>query len=219
MTGHQVQKLAFGIGGGHHLHVGRHSAQSLRQLLMLHMLEHGNQQAVRASLFLQIPLNQGCVTAPLILHPDGLVILPLRGKRDHDLRALQGREDAGLVFLSGFQRLFREEHLVAAPCKLPVIIRRHTAVCRPLLPFLGSLVADEDVHRCLLAGDGKALYLNAVNQFALPDIEIPIQGVPGQVYGFLGIQVFAEFLQGQAVQGRKLLSCGRIRHILDSVFA
>ena len=170
-------------------------------------------------LFLQIPLNQGRITAPFILHPDSLVILPLRGKRNHDLRALQGRENTGLIFLSGLQRLLRKKHLIAAPCKLPVIIRRHAAVSRPFFALLRALIADKDVHWCLLAGDGQASHLNAVDQLTLLYVKIPIQRIPGQIDGFLYIQVFAEFLHGQAVQSRKLLSGRRICHILDTIFA
>ena len=94
-------------------------------------------------------------TRPFVLYPNCVVILKIRTEGQHDLGAVQGGKDVGLIFRPQlvFQADPGEKDPITFCCQRVVYVLGQHAVDRPLPVFISLLVTDEDVIGLLLAGN------------------------------------------------------------------
>ena len=164
--------------------------------------------------------NQRKITAPFVLDPDGVVILVIRADGEHDLRAVERREDIRLIFLTEFilQRNARKKHAVALFGQRVIDILRQNAVKRSASVFVGFLVADKDVVRLLFAGDLDNPLAQLLDLLRLVAVDLARHSV-GVFARLIEVVILHHAVKRRAMAGRNFFARLGIVHILDAVFA
>ena len=190
-------------------------AQLFRKIIGIHIPVAGNQQP------LPVGFHQRQIPAPFVLHPDCAEVFRLCTDHQHDLRAVQRREDIGFVLPA--QLILQgdpgEEHLIACVDQLIIDLLGQRAVLRPAAAFIRLLVADEDVIRFFLRGNRQDPFLDLRDPFRFLLVQIPGIGIRGIAQGCLIILIRKDggYLNPMA-RGNPFMAY-RILHILNAVFA
>ena len=164
--------------------------------------------------------NQRKITAPLVLDPDGVVILVIRADGEHDLRAVERREDIRLVFLTEFilQRNARKKHAVALFGQRVIDILRQNAVKRAASVFVGFLVADKNVVGLLFAGDLDNPLAQLLDLLRLVAVNLTRHSV-GVFARLIEVVILHHAVKRRAMAGRDFFARLGVIHILDAIFA
>ena len=164
--------------------------------------------------------NQRKITAPFVLDPDGVVIFVIRADGEHDLRAVERREDIWLIFLTEFilQRNACKKYAVALFGQRVIDILCQNAVKRAASVFVGFLVADKDVVRLLFAGDLDNPLAQLLDLLRLVAVDLTRHSV-GVFARLIKVVILHHAVKRRAMAGRDFFARLGVIHILDAIFA
>ena len=164
--------------------------------------------------------NQRKITAPFVLDPDGVVIFVIRADGEHDLRAVERREDIWLIFLTEFilQRNACKKYAVALFGQRVIDILCQNAVKRAASVFVGFLVADKNVVGLLFAGDLDNPLAQLLDLLRLVAVNLARHSV-GVFARLIEVVILHHAVKRRAMAGRDFFARRRIIHILDAIFA
>ena len=160
------------------------------------------------------------VPAPLVLDPDGVVILVVRTHRQHDFGGIQGGEDIGLVFLPQLilQGNPGEEDPVALFRHSVVNVLGQDAVQGTVAFLVGFFIADENIVGLLLGGNLDNAIAQLLDLLGLLPVNLPGNHI-GVFLGLVKVAVVQDAFKGGPMAGGDFSAGGRVVYVLNAVFA